>query len=636
MKKDIFLICILFMTITISKLSMAQVLKQKTPVLINRGSVTTTPPNDTTDNKKIGKVSNQYGSQKTNNGTLPSVVSVNQKPNQLPVRGSTGGNNPKYDQINANLSPSISGIYSQSLRTIDGRPVDVSYRLGKNIYAATQVNASNSVPQRMVRQFSKNYQTSHDGINNCSQENINVKITDDSYMKVPVESQAANIYPGAIYQFNNYINGSWKAETTNRNPIVISASVENMSGSPNEAIQSPDLNSIRQAKVNLFGRFSRKPEEVANGAFKVKVEEIWSSSDLDIKVGATGYGGGFSASNNFSYQKKVNSRCFLFDCTKEMFTLDVEQPSNGFFSQVPSVQSPMMYISSVTYGLRIIAMVQFEISNEEIANNFNGSYTALTAGGSVAVDIASKIDKGKATVSMFVVGGQSNTVYQEYSIDAMKTRLQQITGTLNYNTSKPILYVFRNMEDEVVRYSSATDWFPMRNCEPASEAEKPASFTVSVDYVRLDNYQQDDVDLYGIIRAEIVDGNGNTIQSNENLPLADIGGGQYISSETIKSDKATNWFRKLTFNVGAGNVPGSKLKIIYWLKDHDSGPDDQFTMAGRRQPDFINNGVDKYYIKVIDLDAAKLGTSLQDNSTFVDEDSENPVTITIGVVKMRQ
>ena len=130
MKKNIFLFCILCVTITISKLSMAQVLKQKTPVLTNRGSVTTTPPNDTTGNKKIGKVSNQYGSQKTNNGTLPSVVSVNQKPNQLPVRGSTGGNNPKYDQINANLSPSISGIYSQSLRTIDGRPVDVSYRLG--------------------------------------------------------------------------------------------------------------------------------------------------------------------------------------------------------------------------------------------------------------------------------------------------------------------------------------------------------------------------------------------------------------------------------------------------------------------------------------------------------------------------
>ena len=79
---------------------------------------------------------------------------------------------------------------------------------------------------------------------------------------------------------------------------------------------------------------------------------------------------------------------------------------------------------------------------------------------------------------------------------------------------------------------------------------------------------------------------------------------------------------------------GSKLRIIYYLKDHDDFDDDQLEMTGRK-PDYVLGCCDKHYIKEINLDAVKPGTSLQDNSTFVDQDNENPVTITIGVTKSR-
>lgn len=524
----------------------------------------------------------------------------------------------------------VTGVYSQRLFTKDNKPMSVNYRLNNLGFAVN----TNNIPERKINQFSKNYQEDGNNDFNCSTENIQVKITNDSYMRVPVESQASNIYPGVIYQFENYINGSWKPENNNRYPITISTSVTNMSGSPNEVINNPDRNNVRAGIVNLFSRFTRRPEEIANGAFKVRVEEIWNASDLDIKIGATGYGGGFSANNNFILQKKNNSRCFLFDLTKEMFSIDVSKPATGFFNQEPVTTSPLMYISSVTYGLRVIALVQIEISSETIANNFNGSYNALTAGGSVAIDVASNINNSHTTISMFVVGGQSDKVYQEYGVDAMKVRLQQITASVNYNNSKPILYQFRNMNDEVVRYSSATDWFPMRNCEPKSEDAKPANFTVSINDIKIDSYSEDDVDPYGTIRAEIIDNKGNVIHAQEgNDMLADIPAEQYIRRDAIKNYTTQNRFNKKVFTIGAGNAPGSKLRIIYWLRDRDDFGDDDIVMSGRSQPDFINPGNCKHYIQTINLDAVKKGSFNTFPASFTDDGGSYPFTVSIGVEK---
>ncbi|MFM9910965.1 MAG: hypothetical protein ACKVOW_16615, partial [Chitinophagaceae bacterium] len=415
--------------------------------------------------------------------------------------------------------------------------------------------------------------------------------------------------------------------------IVISASVENMSGSPQETIQEPDINNTRNAIVNLFGRFTRKAEEIANGGYKVQVEEITSTSDLDIKVGATGYGGGFSGSNNFQFQKKTNARSFLFDCTKEMFTLDVAQPSGGFFTDPSRTTSDMMYISSVTYGLRIIAIMQFEISDESINNNFKASYDAIVGGGTAAIDIARNVTNNKATINMFVVGGQSNTVYTEYSIDAMKLRLQEIQKNLNYNNSAPILYNFKNMNNETVRYSSATDWFPLTSCEPKSESNKGATITAKIEFIRIDNQADDDVDLYGTIRAELIDGAGNKVASQYgNAYLLNLKSNEYIRKEELKNYGANLPVNNLSFLIEPGNVQGAKILIHYWLNDRDGGSgDDPIKMRGK-DPDYSLDG-NKHYVQTIYLDELKRGTSIQRPAQFVDEDGDYPFTITINIEK---
>jgi hypothetical protein len=569
---------------------------------------------------------------KTNVQTNNAIAKPVQNP--LPNMGSNSPSKP-IGGFNQKVPDNISGAYSQAVRTKDGKIINVSYKVHEshlmNNAATEKINKGNTALSKQIIPYSRNKKNGGDDNWNCASEDIKVNIRDDDYMRVPVKAQAANIFPGAIYKFQNYINGQWRNETGNRNPIVISASVENMTGTPQETIQQPDINSTRTAIVNLFSRFTRKAEEIANGGLKVHVEEISSTSDLDIKIGVSGYGGGFSASNNFQLQKKTNSRIFLYDCTKEMFTLDAIQPAKGFFANPNRAETDMMYISSVTYGLRIIALVELEITDEAINNNFKGSYDALTAGGSAAIDVAKRINNNKATVNMFVVGGQSNTAFTEYSIDAMKTRLQDIQRTLTYNNSAPIMYNFRNMKNDVVRYSSATDWFPVTNCEPKSEEEKPADFSAQIQFIRIDNPSEDDVDLYGTIRAELIDGNNNKIGEARGDPyLLNLGGGQFIKREELKNSTGRLPVNDIFFNVGAGNVPGSKLRIYYNLNDKDNSGDDPIVMRGR-SPEYINGA--RYFVQTIYLDEVKKGSPKQYNEGFVDEDNDYPFTITINVEK---
>lgn len=43
----------------------------------------------------------------------------------------------------------------------------------------------------------------------------------------------------------------------------------------------------------------------------------------------------------------------------------------------------MMFIGSVTYGVRVLADIETTITNKDVAHKFNASYTGLVAGGSV-------------------------------------------------------------------------------------------------------------------------------------------------------------------------------------------------------------------------------------------------------------
>ncbi|GAB2814659.1 thiol-activated cytolysin family protein [Ferruginibacter profundus] len=562
-------------------------------------------------------------------GNAPLASKPLQPANQLPARDlkqTDYGN--KYNSPNQSIKANevISGIYTQTIRS-GGVPVTIQYKLADKSYgvsANTIAGAEKGKPGYM----SKNKTQSQNNEWNCSSEQIRVSISNDSYMKINYEAQAANIWPGAVYKFNNFIN-SRSDETGNRNPVIISTSNPNISGSVSETMQEPNLVSARQAIKNLYERFTRVPEDISLGSMQIHSEEVRSAAELDIKIGASGYGGGFSASNQFNFYKKNQSHIFLFDCTKEMFSIDAGKPAGGFFTDPARETADMMYISSVTYGQRVMALVEISLDDEKITNNLKARYEGLLAGGSGAIDIASDISNGKATVNMFVVGGQSAKAYPAFGITEMKTRLQQIIQSLTYTTSKPIRYTFRNMNGDIVKYSSTTDYFNSISCEPKSEDEKPASVNVKIASIHIDQMNQDDVDLYGLIFAEVNDAEGNRIWEGQSKIMMSLSQQDHIRKEELKTYNQQNLpLKEIQINIPAGKVPGAKLTVYYSLSDYDSGSgDDRIKIRGQ------DGTIKGYDFQVIDLDPIKRGDQKRFATQFVDEDGDYPFTITIDVKK---
>jgi hypothetical protein len=562
--------------------------------------------------------------------TVPLATKPLQNVNQLPARDlkpTDYGN--KYNSPNqsAKANTVISGIYTQNIRS-GGVPVTIQYKLGGKAFASS---GSGGATSGKPFYKSQNKTQSENGDWNCSSEQIKVAITDDSYMKINYEAQAANIWPGAIYKFENFIN-SRKDETGNRNPVVISTSNPNISGSVSETMQDPNLVAARQAIANIYGRFTRNPDDIGVASMQIHSEEVRSAAELDIKIGASGYGGGFSASNQFNFSKKNQSHIFLFDCTKEMFSIDARRPAEGFFTDLSRETADMMYVSSVTYGQRVMALVEISLDDENITNNFNASYNGLLAGGSGSIDVASHVSNGKATVNMFVVGGQSAKAYPAFNITEMKTRLLQIIQSLTYTTAKPIRYTFRNMNDDVVKYSSTTDYFNSVSCEPKGEDAKPAAYTVKIPFIRIDIQDKDDVDLYGTIYAEIIDGAGNKIAPLNNTYLFNLKQNEHMTKEELKNFSSKLPVNDVTFNIEGGRVQGAKLLIHYMLNDYDGGSGDDPLKIRGMAPTYVING-NRFYVQVINLDEVKRGANIQASAQLVDDDGDYPFTITLDVHK---
>jgi Thiol-activated cytolysin len=562
-------------------------------------------------------------------GNVPLATKPLQPSNQLPARDlkqTDYGN--KYNTPNqqAKANVAISGVYTQTMRS-GGVPVTIQYKLAQKNYGT--VASSNGIAEAGKPGYmSKNKTRSANNDWNCSSEQIRVSITDDSYMKINYEGQAANIWPGAIYKFENFIN-SRRDETGSRNPLVISTSNPNMSGSVSETMQQPDVDAARQAVRNLYERFTRNPDDIGVASMQIHSEEIRSAAELDIKIGASGYGGGFSANNRFNFSKKNQSHIFLFDCTKEMFSIDTRKPAEGFFTDPARETADMMYVSSVTYGQRVMALVEISLDDEKITNDFNASYNGLVAGGSGSIDIASQVSNNKALVNMFVVGGQGAKQYPAFGIAEMKTRLQQIIQSLTYTTAKPIRYTFRNMNDDVVKYSSTTDYFNNISCEPKSEDEKPATVNVKIASIHIDQMDQDDVDLYGLIFAEVNDAEGNRIWEGYSKTMMSLSQQDHIRKEELKTYNQQNLpLKEIQINIPAGKVPGAKLTVYYSLSDYDSGSgDDRIKIRGQ------DGTIKGYDFQVIDLDPIKRGDQKRFATQFVDEDGDYPFTITIDVKK---
>ena len=363
-------------------------------------------------------------------------------------------------QLHQKINPGIQNIsvrgyaYTKDIRYSDGTVVHL--RLTKN--PAVTGQATNL--KVSARQTGQDQNSGY----NCITSNVSLTATSTDFMDNDYGRQAAHIYPGAIYTYDNLYDGSFREETANRNPIIVGCDNPNMSSPTYQEVINPNQNNIHDALAKLYSRFSGVS---ANGSLAYQVFESANNSDLNIKVGAGGSGYGFTFNNVFNTSEQEKHVYLTIDARKSLFTMSAALPDSGYFKTAPNGSSPLVIMGSVTYGIRILANMEFTFLSKSDADNFKAQYSGYGFTANVNLDFLSKSSAASSTVNAYVVGGPGSNATISFDKSDLEQKVQSILSGATYQNAAPISYELYDMNGIVIGDQSATDQFTERNCVPA-------------------------------------------------------------------------------------------------------------------------------------------------------------------------
>jgi hypothetical protein len=451
-------------------------------------------------------------------------------------------------------------------------------------------------------------------------------------MTVDYSGQMEGIYPGAVYSIQNFMKGGWNAVNTGRNPITLVATVQNTgSDSPTVRIETPNYASISSARNILFNRFTTEDKKIGSESFQYRLYEISNEAELTLKIGASGYGFGAKASGLFTSSDKKTHRYLLIDAVKSMFSIGVMPEEAGL---LVNPTDEMVYISKVTYGARIIAVAEIETYSSGMDVKFTAGADYLVAGGDFSLDYISRQFGSATKINFYVVGGASDKVSSVYSFDELKSRCNEILTTLNYHTSKPISYHLKNMQNNLVKKYSATDYFLSQSCtyRKGDEAPKDIEVVAALNRIEPIDRSETDMEIYGQVWAQLFDPNGREILPEGGRDrLLDLKDNQHLLQSSFIPWYTPGPQVNARFKIPGTLAKGCKLVIYYWLMDDDVSPNDDDFLSMRN-----GNGTmkryknDMYYATEIII-----GENITDppSAEFVDRDSESGVRVFLNISK---
>lgn len=308
----------------------------------------------------------------------------------------------------------------------------------------------------------------------CTSSSVSISATTTNFLNADYSAQASHLYPGAIYTFDNFFNGSYTEETAPRNPIVISTDNPNINGSSYVTVSDPSMATIRNAIATLYGRFTN-----TNGTGNLSYNSFESdnSSDMNLKISAGGSGYGFTFSNVFQTSNQSQHVYLTIDARKSMFTINVAPQTNGFFtSQSQETKQNLMVIGSVTYGARILANLEITFATSSDANAFAAKYNGEDYTANVDLNWLQNNSSVQSSINCYVVGGPGSSTIT-FDKSQLQSQLTNILSNVTYANARPILFQLYDMAGDVIGSQSATDQFNVQTCTPAAQAALPTNLT---------------------------------------------------------------------------------------------------------------------------------------------------------------
>ncbi|HVZ96193.1 MAG TPA: thiol-activated cytolysin family protein [Chitinophagaceae bacterium] len=362
-------------------------------------------------------------------------------------------------KLSARINPNLNNYIKKQYEFTK----DLHYPDGSLIHLRLTKNPAITSQDPALKVAAKQTGQDEDAGFDCITSNVSLTATSTDFLNNDYSRQTSHIYPGAIYTYEHLYDGSFQEETNNRNPIIIGSSSPNMSSPTFEEVENPNQNNIHNALAKLYSRFHG---DAANESMAYQVFESANTSDLSIKVGAGGSGYGFTFSNVFNTAEQDKHVYLTVDARKSLFTMSVALPDSGYFKTPVNSESPLVIMGSVSYGVRVLANMEFTFLTKSDADNFKAQYSGFGFNANVSLDYLSKSTAASTTVNAYIIGGPSSGATVSFDKQDLQQKIQSIFSSATYQNAQPISYELYDMNGVVIGQQSATDQFTERNCVP--------------------------------------------------------------------------------------------------------------------------------------------------------------------------
>lgn len=311
---------------------------------------------------------------------------------------------------------------------------------------------------------------------NCITRKIKINAQSTSFMNASYAEQSQHIYPGAIYEFDKFWDGSFQEINKSRNPIKLSTDNPNMTGSTWVNIDEPSIFTIREGVKKIYDGFNNAIIGTMN--LRYQTYEYESKSDLSIRIsGGVGFPT-FSIENDFKTSQKKYHHYITIDAIKPLFSINAVKSGQTYFSENVSDSKNPIIISSVVYGIRVLANIDIKTETEEEYNKFKARYSGVASHANIDFDYIKSANLNEKTINCYIVGGPGNSTIS-FTPEELQNGLQKLIAGVTYSTARPISYTLSDLQGNVIGTKSATDEILERDCTPVKAERKVVSAIIT-------------------------------------------------------------------------------------------------------------------------------------------------------------
>ena len=366
-----------------------------------------------------------------------------------------------YEKLKSVVPPGRQAAFSG---TFNPAPIRKNVN-GVNIVSTAVLNSSNADNVTTKPVPNSNQATSEPGFDCVRSREL---ATADSKSFLSVTANGDGIYPGAIFDFTDFMNGNFLKEVGvgKRNPIQIyTNNLANSTGDVSVTVNNP-------TSVNIFNSIASlvRNNSTTNVSATQIGQYIYSQNQANLLLSISGGGAysGFSASAGFTLNKQNNHIYVTCDFKIPLYTLYTNFPANGFLSDPNLERTPnLVLINSVTYGTRVLVNIDIDESSLSTEAKAKFQYGDPTkAGFNVDLNFLMSNKNIRHVINTYVVGAKPSNLGNPMNVDQVYAFVDACIKNTNYQTAKPITYTLSTMGGDLVGIKSATDEYTVVNCVP--------------------------------------------------------------------------------------------------------------------------------------------------------------------------